>query len=79
MKIDRSFVWDVDTDSNDTAIADTIIVMASGLSLNLVAEGVETHEQLEYLRKRGFQMFQGFYFSSPMPGDEFMKVLAASV
>ncbi|MDO6564795.1 EAL domain-containing protein [Amphritea sp. 1_MG-2023] len=63
LKIDQSFVQDITTDSSDAAIVSTIIAMAQTLGINVVAEGVERREELEYLERWGCQLFQGFYFS----------------
>lgn len=63
LKIDQSFVQDITTDSNDAAIVSTIIAMARTLGINVVAEGVEKREELEYLEQWGCKLFQGFYFS----------------
>ncbi len=67
LKIDRAFVKDVTTDPDDAAIALTIIRMAHTLKLDVVAEGVETAGQLEYLRRQHCDMMQGYHFSRPLP------------
>ena len=67
LKIDRAFVKDVTTDPDDAAIALTIIRMAHTLKLDVVAEGVETAGQLEYLRRQHCDMIQGYHFSRPLP------------
>ena len=69
IKIDRSFVRDITTDSDDAAITEAIVVMAHSLKLRVVAEGVETEEQLEFLRRCGCEEVQGYYFSRPHPVD----------
>ncbi len=74
LKIDRSFVSDLTLDSDDAAIVDAVISMATSLNLNVVAEGVESAEQLDYLRSRGCTELQGFYISRPLPADEFSKL-----
>ena len=72
LKIDRSFVFNITTDSTDAAIAASIIVLAHSMNLNVVAEGVETQEQLELLRKQGCDIVQGFLFSRPLSAEEFV-------
>ncbi len=76
LKIDRSFVMDVTTDSNDAAIVQAIIAMAHALNLKVVAEGVETLDHLEFLTSVGCDSVQGFLFAKPLPGDEFAAMLA---
>ena len=70
LKIDRSFVCDIGITQNDSVIVDTIVSMAQHLNLELIAEGVETKEQLDYLVKCGCNGFQGYYFGDPVPGDQ---------
>ncbi|RKZ37625.1 MAG: hypothetical protein DRQ37_01445 [Gammaproteobacteria bacterium] len=76
IKIDRSFVRDITTDLNDAAIADTIIHMGHSLGFQVIAEGVETLEQLGFLRHRGCDEMQGYYFSPPIPVEKFDVLLA---
>ncbi len=71
LKIDRSFVRDILNDESDANIVSTIITMADNLSLQVVAEGVETQDQLDFLRENGCPEVQGFYYSRPIPADEF--------
>ncbi|MDH5387914.1 MAG: EAL domain-containing protein [Gammaproteobacteria bacterium] len=66
LKIDQSFVRDIVEDDNDAMIVETIISMASHLGLEVIAEGVETKEQLMFLTEKGCQNFQGYYFSQPL-------------
>jgi EAL domain-containing protein (putative c-di-GMP-specific phosphodiesterase class I) len=66
LKIDKSFVDEIVTDSKDAAIARTIVQLAENLGLRTIAEGVETEEQVNMLRLMGCDEFQGFYFSKPM-------------
>ena len=71
LKIDRSFVNNVMTHPEDAALCKAIIAMATSLNLKVVGEGVETEEQLEFLRKHGAQYIQGYYYSKPLPATEF--------
>jgi diguanylate cyclase (GGDEF)-like protein/PAS domain S-box-containing protein len=71
LKIDISFVRRMLTTRNDAAVVNTIIAMGQGLDLELVAEGVETEEQLRYLAERECGVIQGYYFSRPLKADEF--------
>lgn len=70
LKIDRSFIRDLPRDTNDVAITQAIIAISSKLGLAVIAEGVETREQYEFLRNNGCNQIQGFYFSRPRPPAE---------
>ena len=70
LKVDRSFVKDIPQDSNDMEITAAIIAMAQKLKLNVVAEGVETIEQIEFLQNNNCYIVQGYYYSKPTPEDE---------
>jgi diguanylate cyclase (GGDEF)-like protein/PAS domain S-box-containing protein len=75
LKIDQSFVAGLDTDLTSTAITETIIVMAHKLGLKVIAEGVETVLQRDWLRAHGCDYAQGFLFSHPLPAEEFEQRL----
>jgi predicted signal transduction protein with EAL and GGDEF domain len=75
MKIDRSFTRGLLDDSAQAALVDALIVMAHRLKLRVVAEGVETCEQLEFLRAHGCDVAQGYLFSPPVPADRFRQML----
>jgi len=69
LKIDRSFLANVNADPNDAAIVASIISLAHKLRLKVIAEGVETGEQLAYLRQLGCDQMQGYYFNKPVAFD----------
>jgi EAL domain-containing protein (putative c-di-GMP-specific phosphodiesterase class I) len=75
VKIDDSFVSGLPQAHDQCAITDAIISMARPLGLDVVAEGVETPEQMEYLREHGCDIAQGFFFSQPLSADQFEKWL----
>ena len=75
VKIDKGFVRDIGTSSGDAAIVSAVIRIARILRLRVVAEGVESEEQLTFLRKKRCQEMQGFLFSRPVPADELTAVL----
>ena len=75
LKIDRSFVRDLATDSNDREITKTIIAMAKNLNLEVIAEGVETQEQLDLLTQYECNEVQGYFYHRPAPANEIEAML----
>lgn len=75
LKIDRSFIRDLETDMNDSVLVESIISLAHHFNLTLVAEGVETLEQLNFLMKHHCDAFQGFYFSKPLTRSDLAELL----
>lgn len=78
VKIDKSFINDMTVDENDEAIVATIINMAHNLKLSVIAEGVETKEQLQSLQKYECNEVQGYYYSKPIPAEDFEKKFITS-
>jgi diguanylate cyclase (GGDEF)-like protein/PAS domain S-box-containing protein len=75
LKVDRSFINEVAHDADDQAITDAVIALGKSLSLTIIAEGVETKEQQDFLRKHSCDEMQGYYFSRPVPPAEFSELL----
>jgi EAL domain-containing protein (putative c-di-GMP-specific phosphodiesterase class I) len=71
LKIDQSFVRNISASSENEVIVDTIIVMAQQLNLKIVAEGIETADELDYLLQRQCDYFQGYHFARPLPFEHF--------
>ncbi|MEH1921725.1 putative bifunctional diguanylate cyclase/phosphodiesterase [Nostoc sp.] len=78
LKIDQSFVQDVTSNPDSAAVTNAIIALAKSLRLNITAEGVETQEQLDYLKMQGCHEGQGYYFSCPVPADLITPMLQKS-
>jgi EAL domain-containing protein (putative c-di-GMP-specific phosphodiesterase class I) len=75
LKIDRGFLKDLISSNDDAAIVRAIISLAHSLRLKVVAEGVETPEQLRFLRTLGCDQYQGYHFSPPLPASEFARLV----
>ncbi|HDR2891468.1 TPA: cyclic diguanylate phosphodiesterase [Enterobacter asburiae] len=78
LKIDQSFTTAIGTDAVNSTVTDIIIALGQRLNIELVAEGVETGEQAQYLRRHGVDILQGFFYARPMPLREFPEWLAGS-
>jgi diguanylate cyclase (GGDEF)-like protein len=77
LKIDRSFIAELTTRAEDASIVQAIVSLAHGLRLKVVAEGVETLEQLKFLQSVGCDQYQGFHFSPPLPATEFAELVSS--
>jgi EAL domain-containing protein (putative c-di-GMP-specific phosphodiesterase class I) len=77
LKIDKSFIDDIPHQKDDMEIAATIIAMGHTLGFKVLAEGVKTVEQLNFLREQGCDMYQGYLTSQPLDADSFVKLLRA--
>ena len=75
IKIDRSFIRDIRNDNSDAVIVASTISLAHNLGLQVVAEGVESKEQLVHLKTAGCDQVQGFYFKRPVPATEIVEIL----
>lgn len=79
LKIDKSFIRDIIVETEATVLADSIIALAQRMKLQVVAEGVETAEQLQFLRERDCDEVQGYYFSKPLPAAAFADILRSGI
>lgn len=79
LKIDQSFVRDILTSEEDGSITKAIIQLGHSLGLKVIAEGVESERQLEFLRESGCDEAQGYYFSRPIPAEELAAMLRAEM
>jgi len=78
LKIDQSFVRDIVTDADDASIVSAVISMGKSLHMRVIAEGIESREQLEFLQKHGCPFGQGYLFSPPLGAWEFAQLLGHS-
>src|SRR6185295_16664411 len=78
IKIDKMFVDAIDTERYSTTIIETLVNLARDMRMEIIAEGVETFEQVQHLRARGIRKAQGYVFAPPLPGSSFLKLLVAS-
>ncbi|MCG8099502.1 MAG: EAL domain-containing protein, partial [Candidatus Thiodiazotropha taylori] len=74
----RSFIRDIPENADDVTITSAIIAMAHQLNLGVVAEGVESQRQLDFLHQQGCEMAQGYFFSKPLPAEEFEAMLVGN-
>ncbi len=79
LKIDRAFIQNLTIDREDSVLVKAIIAMAHGLGLEVIAEGVEEVEQLQFIKRYGCNLVQGYYFSKPLPADEFSAYISGMV
>jgi EAL domain-containing protein (putative c-di-GMP-specific phosphodiesterase class I) len=75
LKIDKSFISGLPTDRGDVSLVEAIIAMARSLHIEITAEGVETEEQLQFLRQRGCDFVQGYHLSEPLPAERFSDLM----
>lgn len=75
LKIDRSFITNINNESKNQVIVKTIIFLAKELGINILAEGVETKDELEFLMKHNIDSIQGYYFAKPMRIEDIEKLL----
>src|SRR5205814_4289418 len=78
IKIDKMFVDAIGTERYSTTIIDTLVNLGRDMRMDIIAEGVETFEQVQHLRERGIRKAQGYVFAPPLPGSSFLQLLEAS-
>jgi EAL domain-containing protein (putative c-di-GMP-specific phosphodiesterase class I) len=78
VKVDRSFVDGLGTEPHDSALVAAIVAMAAALALEVTAEGVETRDQLDILKRLNCQRAQGYYLARPMPADALSQLVAGA-
>lgn len=78
LKIDKTFIPDVDTDSSNALLVDTIITLAKKMNIKVIAEGIENAQQLDFLKQKKCRYGQGYYFSDPLNAGEFSRYLKAA-
>nr|WP_286133012.1 EAL domain-containing protein [Labrenzia sp. DG1229] len=76
LKIDRSFVMDIEKDPDDQALVEAIVSMAAKLDIKVICEGAETRQQCDILANMGCRYIQGFYLARPMPEHEFLEFVS---
>ena len=76
IKIDRTFIANIANNASDAMLVKSIIMLSHNLGFDVIAEGIETQEQYDFLVKNGCQLGQGFYFCRPMSGEEMTKYIA---
>jgi len=77
LKIDKAFIDGLPDNKNDVILTSAMIKLASNLAIDVLAEGVETKEQAAFLKQNGCRFVQGYYYSKPLPADEFVKILSS--
>ena len=75
LKIDRGFIHDIPNSGDDMAISSSVIALGHAMGLKVLAEGVETQEQLSFLQDKGCDFFQGYFCSRPLPAEDFARLL----
>jgi len=78
IKLDKMFVDAIETERYSTTIISTLVSLARDMRMDIIAEGVETFEQMQHLRERGIRKAQGYVFAPPLPGSSFLQLLAAA-